>query len=57
MAFSACIGPYDRATKYGDECRKNRGGLEPSNIAASHYDIGIFYSLNLLFILHKIFNL
>ena len=57
MAFSACIGPYAQATKYGDECRKNRGGLGPSNVATSHYDIGIFYALNWLFILHKIFKL
>lgn len=57
MAFSACIGPYDRATKYGDECRKNRGGSGPSNIATIHYDIGFFYAINWLFILHKFFKL
>ena len=57
MAFSACIGPYDRATKYGDECRKNRGGSGPSNIATFHYDIGFFYAINWLFILHKFFKL
>ena len=56
MAYSACIGPYD-ASKYGNECIKNRGVLVPSNDAFSRDGHPNFYIIHTILILHIGFKL